>query len=621
MMAKMRGLKGRVLFLLVLLVLTVSPVQTLTDYPCVQTAQATIKSSHQYEIASANYTPHGIIQINSEDDFTALGFPGTGIESDPYRIENLNISNPGSYWNCIYIDNVVCWFIIKDCLLNNAENGALLVNIIHGTITRTIVRCESVAIELDHCSECLIEESEIHDSFYGISLAYSGNITVRGNSMFTCNDCIHLSACQDCSIGNNSLIDSACGVYAEETTTSRIEQNHADSCYEGIALEGAGKTRIESNNLSNCIYGLYVDSSSDGQITHNLIQRSDFGVYFRDEACRNNTFIYNTLLYSSVYECTDFGEESYYEYNYWASYTGVDANGDGIGDSRYYVLSSGAKYDPHPLMLPINSYTVDVTGPTSIPHYNESYEFTENVTILVDIMDIHSVHKASINYTIDDTTWAEAGLVKQGYYWTVNLGTFALDSIIRFFVTANDSLGNTEQSGEYLIPIVFDNSGPEFPEDLANPEEIEKWLESEYPISSVTFSVAVLDRSGIDTVQAIYMINAPDESWGGLLELSLLDEEEGIYSGTFDLGMTVSNYTAIFIFWANDTLGFSAYSLLRIVHMIHVSSTHPIQVETMPFLIGIAIATVGGTIIVLEVFQERRTRLRQQKEQLVIQRT
>ena len=38
------------------------------------------------------------------------------------------------------------------------------------------------------------------------------------------------------------------------------------------------------------------------------------------------------------------------EGNYWSDYAGVDANGDGIGDTPYVILNGGA--DNYPLMTP-----------------------------------------------------------------------------------------------------------------------------------------------------------------------------------------------------------------------------------------------------------------------------
>jgi len=39
--------------------------------------------------------------------------------------------------------------------------------------------------------------------------------------------------------------------------------------------------------------------------------------------------------------------------NYWYDYTGVDENGDGIGDTNYTIISSG-KNDYFPLMNPVD---------------------------------------------------------------------------------------------------------------------------------------------------------------------------------------------------------------------------------------------------------------------------
>jgi hypothetical protein len=68
------------------------------------------------------YSVHDPIMIDHSDNFTQLGFSGSGIESDPYLIDNLNITTDGI---CISVFNTSVYFEIRHCLLlsNSSRSG------------------------------------------------------------------------------------------------------------------------------------------------------------------------------------------------------------------------------------------------------------------------------------------------------------------------------------------------------------------------------------------------------------------------------------------------------------------------------------------------------------------
>jgi hypothetical protein len=65
-------------------------------------------------LLSSSYTNHGPIEIKSNDDFFALGLPGSGTKADPFRISDLSISTE---YTCINISNVDAFFTISNCSL------------------------------------------------------------------------------------------------------------------------------------------------------------------------------------------------------------------------------------------------------------------------------------------------------------------------------------------------------------------------------------------------------------------------------------------------------------------------------------------------------------------------
>jgi parallel beta-helix repeat protein len=128
-----------------------------------------------------SYEVHDPIYIGSNDDFVAQGWPGNGAKENPYVIENLNISLP--IISCIFITNVDCFFIIKNCYLdgNNTDYkiGITLEYTKNGIIeNNTISRCQS-AIDLETCEDILIYNNELCDNGRGLS-------TQRGMNCIIC---------------------------------------------------------------------------------------------------------------------------------------------------------------------------------------------------------------------------------------------------------------------------------------------------------------------------------------------------------------------------------------------------------------------------------------------------
>jgi nitrous oxidase accessory protein NosD len=71
-----------------------------------------------------------------------------------------------------------------------------------------------------------------------------------------------------------------------------------------------------------------------------------------------NTFFHNTLINNTVRVYRTLGDANTWDDgypsggNYWGDYEGVDANGDGIGDTPYVI--DGSNVDRFPLMAPIS---------------------------------------------------------------------------------------------------------------------------------------------------------------------------------------------------------------------------------------------------------------------------
>lgn len=102
-----------------------------------------------------------------------------------------------------------------------------------------------------------------------------------------------------------------------------------------------GWNNIEDNRAS----GVYLHSSSNyNYIHHNIIKNNDGAGIFIWEQSTNNWIYHNDFINNGWYNVKDKEGGNFWNYlstfggNYWDDYTGVDTNGDGIGETPYDIM-------------------------------------------------------------------------------------------------------------------------------------------------------------------------------------------------------------------------------------------------------------------------------------------
>ncbi len=211
-------------------------------------------------------------------------------------------------------------------------------------------------------------------------------------------------------ISGNSITDNSAGIWVcDGAKNNRIENNQidgnaqggivltiwpyssgprAESTYifnntishngnEGLLDSGHNTTIIGNRFIKNSNYGLEISGSANSNIIGNEIEGITFGGMGRN--ADNCTFIGNNITINAGYGDRDIwftssnpgvfyrnnfwsavsfdraGNVSYtwdngFEGNYWRAYGGIDANGDGIGDTPFTINENNI--DHYPLMRP-----------------------------------------------------------------------------------------------------------------------------------------------------------------------------------------------------------------------------------------------------------------------------
>jgi len=134
----------------------------------------------------------------------------------------------------------------------------------------------------------------------------------------------------------------------------------------GIELCKTTNSIVRNNRLVNNKYGILLWLSSNNEIIGNSIENNYVGIFATGGSSDNrvllNDFI-NNEEQVNIPPFTNFWDDGS-KGNYWSNYKGVDANGDGIGDTPYVINSNNA--DHYPLMKPYRGFLKTLMSPYEI---------------------------------------------------------------------------------------------------------------------------------------------------------------------------------------------------------------------------------------------------------------
>lgn len=192
---------------------------------------------------------------------------------------------------------------------------------------------------------------------------------------------VYCISCENVTVENLMLTNNSCGIVLYDSINSTIQENSVVSCEEGICLIISNNNTITCNNLSENEYGISVSSSDFNNVYFNDFANNGGSDYSSDTS--------TTYWRSPVELLYFFGGNEYTSYlgNYWNSYAGTDANGDGIGDSSY-TISGDTNDDDYPLIQPTDFYSFTENQPPGasftysplLPYTGDTVSFTDTST-------------------------------------------------------------------------------------------------------------------------------------------------------------------------------------------------------------------------------------------------
>jgi len=259
---------------------------------------------------------------------------------------------------------------------------------IAGSMTATVV-----AITADNVTISQFTIRNGGDSYAGITLSSNGNNIT--NNIMRNNWCgislEHYSAYNV--IADNIVMGNLNGIIGELWSDTTIINNILKDNLLGINTNYCDRNTIAFNNITNhWSQGIMIQFSSHNTIVGNNITDNNLGgfqeggIYIGYSS--HNKFFHNNIIANGVkqvevrkssgYPSVNTWDEGYPSGgNYWSDYTGVDANGDGIGDTPYTIDANNT--DRYPLVAPFTmfdagtwngvSYSVDVVSNSMISDF------------------------------------------------------------------------------------------------------------------------------------------------------------------------------------------------------------------------------------------------------------
>lgn len=231
---------------------------------------------------------------------------------------------------------------------NIVGSGGIYVEGIYTTIfSNNIAGGDNTGIHVEGAS-CLVYGNKVTENagIGGIYVSSDGTVVTRN---FVDHSDIGIR------IGGSSNI-----IYANNVTNNGIGLSSDSRIY------NYWKGAVSDSGESNVFYANYVANNVVGADINPYPENNVTSTLYHNNFIRNTHQIATVQGYPYGFDSFDNGREG----NYWSDYTGMDANGDGIGDTPYVIDEE--RQDRYPLMAPfdIDSVTIqlpDWATPSSEP--------------------------------------------------------------------------------------------------------------------------------------------------------------------------------------------------------------------------------------------------------------
>ena len=255
--------------------------------------------------------------VNFTDQVRIRGWHGNGTKSNPYIINNLNVSN---HHNSIDIENTDLYFSIINCSLINGTNGILLTNVKNVFIFNNIIENNiGYGIQIQSSINITLHNNTISNSLQGIQLYFSKNITISNNRIYDNKGAgVSIFSSRTNQVINNSLINNGLivnGTHINDFQQFKVANNSVNgkplifwfNRIDGDILTDVGQVilinctsvRISDQKITNATIGLYLAFSTDLLVINSSFSyNSKYGIYLFNST--NSVFTNNLISHNGI---------------------------------------------------------------------------------------------------------------------------------------------------------------------------------------------------------------------------------------------------------------------------------------------------------------------------------